>query len=217
MSHTIRFAALLALGLFSAPLLAAGDIEAGKARAASCAACHGADGNAARAGEFPSLAGQGATYLAKQLHDYKSQKRKNPIMLGMAMSLSDADIDNLAAYYASLPLTAGSAKAELATQGERLYRGGNTESGVAACAGCHGPAGAGIEAAGFPRLAGQNANYLALQLRAFRAAGRADIGAPAYRRNDADGDAPGMMQGVAARLSDAEIQALASYISGLSE
>lgn len=217
MSHMIRFTALLALGLSSAPLLAAGDIEAGKARAASCAACHGADGNAARAGEFPSLAGQGAKYLAKQLHDYKSQKRKNPIMLGMAMPLSDSDIDNLAAYYASLPLETGTAQAELAAAGERLFRGGNVETGVAACAGCHGPAGAGIEAAGFPRLAGQNANYIELQLRAFRAAGRGDIGAPAYRRNDADGDAPGMMQGVAGKMSDAEIQAVASYLAGLSE
>ena len=212
--NKLNFAVVMLAAAFSLPAMAAGDAAAGEKKAAVCAACHGQDGNSP-GGDFPSLAGQGEKYLAKQLADYKSGARKNGIMQGQAAGLSEQDMADLAAFYASKTIKGGSAKAELVAKGERLYRGGNAATGVAACAGCHGPAGQGIDAAGFPSLAGQHASYTEAQLRAFRAAGRKDIGAPAYRVNDADGDAPGMMQSVAAKMSDAEIQAVASYISGL--
>lgn len=212
--NKLNFAVVMLAAAFSLPAMAAGDAAAGEKKAAVCAACHGQDGNSP-GGDFPSLAGQGEKYLAKQLADYKSGARKNGIMQGQAAGLSEQDMADLAAFYASKTIKGGSAKAELVAAGERLYRGGNAASGVAACAGCHGPAGQGIDAAGFPSLAGQHASYTEAQLRAFRAAGRKDIGAPAYRANDADGEALGMMQSVAAKMSDAEIQAVASYISGL--
>lgn len=212
--NKLNFAVIMLAAAFSLPAMAAGDAAAGEKKAAVCAACHGQDGNSP-GGDFPSLAGQGEKYLVKQLADYKSGARKNGIMQGQAAGLSEQDMADLAAFYAGKTIKGGSAKADLVAVGERLYRGGNAASGVAACAGCHGPAGQGIDAAGFPALAGQHASYTEAQLRAFRAAGRKDIGAPAYRVNDADGEALGMMQAVAAKMSDAEIQAVASYISGL--
>ena len=214
--NKLNYAVVMLAAVLATPAMAAGDAAAGEKKAAVCAACHGQDGNSP-GGDFPSLAGQGEKYLAKQLADYKSGARKNAIMQGQAGGLSEQDMADLAAFYAGKTIKGGSAKAELVAQGERLYRGGNPASGVAACAGCHGPAGQGIEAAGFPALAGQHATYTEAQLRAFRAAGRKDIGAPAYRVNDADGDALGMMQAVAAKMSDTDIQAVASYIRGLSK
>ena len=214
--NKLKFAVVMFAAVMAAPAMAAGDAAAGEKKAAVCAACHGQDGNSP-GGDFRSLAGQGEKYMTKQLMDYKSGARQNAIMQGQAAGLSDQDMADLSAFYASKTIKGGSAKAELVEQGERLYRGGNAETGVAACAGCHGPAGQGVEAAGFPALAGQHASYTEAQLRAFRAAGRKDIGAPAYRRNDTDGEALGMMQAVAAKMSDAEIRAIASYISGLSK
>ena len=212
--NKLNSAVVLLVAVLAAPALAAGDAAAGEKKAAVCAACHGQDGNSP-GGDFPSLAGQGEKYLVKQLQDYKSGARKNAIMQGQVAGLSEQDMADLAAFYASKTARGGSARADLVEAGERLYRGGNMETGVAACAGCHGPAGEGIDAAGFPSLAGQHASYTEAQLRAFRASGRQDIGAPAYRANDVDGDALGMMQAVAAKMSDAEIQAVASYIAGL--
>ena len=214
--NKLKFAVVMFAAVMAAPAMAAGDAAAGEKKAAVCAACHGQDGNSP-GGDFPSLAGQGEKYMTKQLMDYKSGARQNAIMQGQAAGLSDQDMADLSAFYASKTIKGGSAKAELVEQGERLYRGGNAETGVAACAGCHGPAGQGVEAAGFPALAGQHASYTEAQLRAFRAAGRKDIGAPGYRRNGTDGEALGMMQAVAAKMSDAEIRAIASYISGLSK
>jgi len=210
--NKLKFAVVMFAAILAAPAMAAGDAAAGEKKAAVCAACHGQDGNSP-GGDFPSLAGQGEKYLTKQLVGYKSGARANPIMQGQVAGLSEQDMADLAAFYASKTVKGGSAKADLVAQGERLYRGGNPATGVAACAGCHGPAGQGIDAAGFPALAGQHASYTELQLRAFRAAGREDLGAPSYRRND-DGS---MMQSVAAKLSDTEIRAIASYIFGLSK
>ncbi len=212
--NKLNFAVVVLATAFSMPAMAAGDAAAGEKKAAVCAACHGQDGNSP-GGDFPSLAGQGEKYLTKQLQDYKSGARKNAIMQAQVSGLGDQDMADLSAFYAGKTAKGGSAKPDLVAKGERLYRGGNPASGVAACAGCHGPAGQGIDAAGFPSLAGQHASYTEAQLRAFRASGRQDIGAPAYRANDVDGDALGMMQAVAAKMSDAEIQAVASYISGL--
>src|SRR5699024_9470073 len=144
--------------------------------------------------EYPKIAGQGAPYLLKQLQDYKSGDREDAVMAGMASPLSDEDMEDLAAYFASKKIKGGAADPDLAEDGERLYRGGNAENGVPACSGCHGPAGQGIEAAKFPALGGQHAEYIEEQLRAFRAAGRDDLDADTYRTNDVeDEDALGMM------------------------
>lgn len=201
----------LACALFMAPALALeGDVEAGKAKAAVCGACHGADGNSA-APSNPKLAGQGEVYLIKQLQNFKSGERDNAIMMGQAQGLSEQDMADLAAYYASQSIEVGQADPELVEAGERLYRGGNMASGVSACSGCHGPAGTGIDAAGFPALGGQWAAYTESQLRAFRAAGRNDD-VTNKRANDPNA----MMRNIAARMTDDEIKAVSSYIAGLS-
>ncbi|MCH8542093.1 MAG: cytochrome c4 [Alcanivorax sp.] len=194
----------------------AGDAAAGEAKAAVCAACHGPDGNSPAA-DFPKIAGQGEKYFVKQLMDYKSGARENAIMRGQVAGMSEQDMKDLAAFYAAQPIEVGAADPDLVEAGERLYRGGNMSTGLAACSGCHGPAGEGIAAAGFPALSGQHARYIEEQLRAFRAAGRDDLGASAYRRNDTTSDEPGMMQAIAAKMSDREIKAVASFISGLSK
>jgi len=173
-----------------------------KIAAQVCAACHGADGNSALAGN-PHLAGQYPAYLAKQLHDFKANKeRKNPVMMGMAAPLSADDVRDVSAYYASQKPKGGAAKSkELVALGQKLYRGGNAATGVPACSSCHGPNGAGIPAQ-YPRIAGQLADYTVSQLKAFRTG---------ERRNDPNQ----MMRMVAAQMSDAEIAAVAEYIAGL--
>jgi cytochrome c553 len=171
-----------------------------------CAACHAGDGNSAAAAN-PKLAGQIPEYLHKQLVNFKSQggkkaERDNAVMAGMVASLSDGDMRDVAAYYASQKLRpAAAGSKELAAQGQKLWRGGNATSGVPACAGCHGPDGAGIPSQ-YPRLSGQFAEYVEAQLKLFRAGGRAN-------------DPNGMMRGVAARMSDQEIKAVAEYAAGL--
>jgi len=213
-------AAALSLGLASlaqASTMPKGDAAAGEAKAAACGACHGADGNS-MAPTFPRLAGQGARYVYKQLQDFKAGLRVNATMQGMAYGLTEQDMADIAAFYAKQTSGTGMAKADLAKQGEKLYRGGNPAKGLAACSGCHNPAGKGNAPAGFPRLGGQHADYVKAQLQAFRAAGRSDIVAdPALKRaNDAAKPGElGPMQMVAAKLSDAEIEALSSFISGL--
>lgn len=203
----IRTLALIA-GLFMGP---AGQALAQDAKAQGianqvCAACHAADGNST-APANPKIAGQFPEYLHKQLTDYKAQgskkpARENPVMMGMVANLSDADMKALSAYYAGQKLkpAAASDKALVAV-GQKLWRGGNAATGVPACAGCHGPAGAGIPAQ-YPRLAGQHAEYVAGQLRAFKEGGRTN-------------DPNGMMRGVAARLTEREIRAVAEYAAGL--
>jgi len=171
-----------------------------------CAACHGADGNST-APANPKLAGQFPEYLHKQLVDFKAKGGQKParasaVMTGMAANLSDADIANLAAYFSSQKLKpAAASDKDLVAAGQKLWRGGNAASGVPACAGCHGPAGAGIPIQ-FPRLAGQYSDYIAAQLKSFREGARSN-------------DPNGMMRGVAAHLTDREIQAVAQYAAGL--
>ncbi|MDF1821190.1 MAG: c-type cytochrome [Alcanivoracaceae bacterium] len=202
----------LVCSLAVAPAMALeGDADAGKNKAAVCGACHGADGNS-DAPANPKLAGQGEAYLVKQLMNFKSGERENAIMMGQAQGLSEQDMADLAAYYASQSIEVGQADPALVEAGERIYRGGNMATGLSACAGCHGPAGAGIDAAGFPALGGQHAAYTVAQLKAFRAAGRNDEKGP-KRANDPNA----MMRSVAAKMSDDEIKAVASYISGLSQ
>lgn len=181
---------------------AAGDPAKGKTKAAACGACHGADGNSSNSA-WPKLAGQHAQYLEAQLKAYKSGERKNPIMMGQVAKLSDQDIKDLAAYFAAQTQKAGVANPDSVAIAEGLYRGGNAEKAVPACAACHGPAGGGNAAAAYPKIAAQHAAYTAAQLKAYRDGSRAGT------------DSAQMMSQVAAGLSDAEIEALASYISGL--
>jgi cytochrome c553 len=164
-----------------------------------CVACHAADGNSAIPAN-PKLAGQHPEYLTKQLREYKSGKRANAIMAGFAATLSDQQMIDIAHWLATQPPKPGFAtNAELAAQGERIYRGGVADRQIASCAGCHGPTGAGIPAQ-FPRLAGQHAEYVKAQMNAFRSGARANNP---------------VMNMVAAKLNDKEIEALAEYIAGL--
>jgi cytochrome c553 len=182
---------------------AGGSAVAGKAKSSACASCHGVDGNSMIA-DFPKLAGQEAAYIAKQLADFKNPKsgRNNPIMLGMSAGLSATDMVNLGTYYASQKTTPGTAVADAETlkKGERLYRGGNAQSGIAACMSCHGPSGHGIPPH-FPRVSGQHSAYTQKQLQAFKTGERAN-----------DGD---IMTRVAFKLSAAEIKAVSEYMAGL--
>ena len=171
-----------------------------------CAACHAADGNSAMVAN-PKLAGQSYDYLHKQLVNFKPQagkkaERDNAVMAGMIANLSPGDMKDVAAFYASQKLKPASAKdKELAAVGQKIYRGGVAASAVAACAGCHGPSGAGIPAQ-YPRISGQFAEYVEAQLKAFRAGSRAN-------------DPNGMMRAVAGRMNDREIQAVSEYVAGL--
>lgn len=211
MTRQLAFAAsavaLLCAGAAAAQAPAKPDVAKGQGIASQvCAACHSADGNSAAAAN-PKLAGQFYEYLQKQLVNFKVQDgkkaaRDNAVMAGMVANLSLADVQNVAAFYASQKLKPAAAKdKELAALGQRVYRGGNVATGVAACAGCHGPSGAGIPAQ-YPRISGQFAEYIEVQLKAFRAGTRAN-------------DPNGMMRGVAARMTDREIQGVAEYVAGL--
>jgi len=200
MMKNLLISLIVSAGLMS--VAHAGDAEAGKAKAATCGACHGADGNSL-APTFPKLAGQGERYLIKQIKDIRDGNRQVPEMTAFVAGLSDADIADLAAYYAAQTPTGGGADESLVELGERVYRSGVAEKGVPACLACHGPAGAGVEAAGFPRLAGQHADYTKAQLNKFSMEQRAN-----------DGDTR-VMRDIAKRMHATEIEAVASYIQGL--
>lgn len=202
--------AAIALGCVD-PLLAAADAAAGKDKAAACAACHGAQG-ASAAPNFPNLAGIGEKYLLKQLRDIQSGQRTVVEMTGQLDGKSAADLADIAAFYAAQPRQWAGAKddAKSLALGEKIYRAGNPETGVAACTGCHSPVGNGNAPAGYPALGGQHATYLSKQLRAFRD-GAHDPAWTGARVNDENA----VMRGVAAHLSDQEIEALANFISGL--
>lgn len=166
-----------------------------------CVACHAADGNSTAAAN-PKLAGQHPEYITKQLTEFKSGARKNPVMAGMAAGLSPDDMKNLGAYFGEKKPNASSAKDQtLVAAGQKIYKGGNQSSGVPACAACHGPNGAGIPVQ-FPRLAGQHPEYILAQLMTFRSGERAN-------------DAAKMMRVIAAKMTDQEMKAVAEYISGL--
>ena len=180
----------------------AGDAEAGKAKSVTCAACHNADGNSL-APTFPKIAGQGERYLIKQISDIRDGRRNVPTMAPFVSALSDADIADLAAYFSSQTPTGAGAQQELVERGQTIYRGGIAEKGIPACLACHGPDGKGIDTAGFPRLAGQHAEYTKTQLTAF---------SMNQRTNDGD---TRMMRDIAYRLHATEIEAVASYIQGL--
>ncbi len=198
-------ASMLLVTALATPVLAQ-DVKADPAKgqtiaAGVCVACHGTDGNSPIP-SYPNLAAQHPEYLVKQLRQYKSGARPNAIMNGIAASLSDQDMLDVAGYYAAQKPRQGSARdAKLAIAGQQLYRGGDAKREIAACAGCHSPNAAGIPAQ-YPRLKGQHAEYTITQLKAFRAGERAN-------------DENAMMRAVTARMTDADIAAVAEYVQGL--
>jgi cytochrome c553 len=199
--------ALAGLALFATQVqansLVEGSPDAGKAKALTCTACHGAEGNSISA-LWPNIAGQNASYLQAQLMSFKDGSRMDPLMSSQAMMLSEEDIADLAVYFESLPAAAQSvADASTVDRGEALYRGGNTDTGVAACLACHGPTGRGNPAAKYPALQGQHAAYTAKQLNDYAAGTR-----------ETDGKTS-IMRDIAARLSKEDIAALSSYVQGL--
>lgn len=195
-------AVLLGLtGLMAINTAQAADIEAGKAKTALCLACHGADGNSMNV-IWPRLAGQHASYILKQLRDFKSGKRIDPTMQGMVAALTDEDMVNIAAFYETQKPAAAKFDEALVAAGQNIYRGGITETAVAACMGCHSPSGAGNGPAYYPALKGQHPEYLAAQLQKFKDGTRAN-------------DAGKMMRSVANRMSDAEMKAVSAYIAGM--
>lgn len=195
------FGFLVAAEISSVNVFAQGDPVAGQAKSAVCGSCHGADGNSPLALN-PKLAGQGEAYLYKQLVEFKSGARQNATMAAMVMALNDDDMHDLAAYYSSQEVTLGGADPALVDLGRSLYRAGNKDLGVAACMACHSPDGLGNGPAGFPALGGQHAEYTLTQLKSFRSG---------IRNNDA----AEMMRTTVQRLTDPELEALASYLAGL--
>lgn len=193
---------LLASLLIAGGAQAAGNAKAGQEKAQACFACHGVNGNATNP-LWPKLAGQNAGYIVKQLKDFKSGKqRTDPLMAGQVASLSEQDMEDLAAFFAAQKPMVGKADELTFEMGQRIYRGGNKTTGVSACMACHGPTGAGNPPARFPMLSGQNADYSAKQLKAFRAGERSN-------------DAGKMMQNIAGNMTDKEIAAVTSYMQGL--
>ena len=206
----LPFSAALAaasLLILSAPVTAEslvdGDAEAGKAKAVTCAACHGAEGISANP-LWPNLAGQGAPYIVAQLKNFKENRRVNVLMNSQAMMLTEEDMNNLAVYFSELPqATQTVADPDLVDRAEALYRGGHAENGVPACIACHGPAGRGNAAAAYPALNGQHAAYTAKTL--------ADY-ASGERKSNRQVQ---IMRTIAQRLTPEDRQALASYLQGL--
>ena len=211
MKKTIIILATVLLASFSSSIIAAGDAEAGQTKSATCMGCHGLAGNSAIA-TIPKLAGQGEVYLLKQLQNFKSGERNNAIMAGVASLLSEQDMMDIAAYYSIQTISENSAKgdAETIELGRKIYVGGKMDTQTSACIACHGPKGLGIPTAGFPSLSAQHADYIAVQLKAFRQ----------YSINEQTGSddvsrANEMMVNVAKGLTTVEIEALAQYIAGL--
>ncbi|EZQ18037.1 cytochrome c4 [Pseudomonas sp. G11-1] len=193
---------VLSLGVAGSAHALQGDAEAGQGKVAVCAACHGNDGNSIMP-NWPNLAGQGERYLLKQLVEIKEGVRVVPEMTAIVANMSDQDLADAAAFYAAQTPARGVADPELAARGEAIYRGGDLATGLPACTGCHSPTGQGNDPAAYPQLAGQHATYTAKQLTDFREGDRVN-----------DGDAM-IMQTIASRLSNKDIEAVSNYIQGL--
>ena len=202
-----KFSIAFALVLAGKQAMAGGDAEAGQAKAATCVACHGVDGNSA-VPTFPKLAGLGHKYLLKQMKDIRDGRRPVALMAGQVDNMSDQDLADIAAFYDAQPRTGGMADPDKVALGRKVYLAGIAERQVPACSGCHSPTGNGNGPAGYPSLAGQHAEYIAGQLKMFRK-GYED---PAGRTNGGEAK---IMRTTAFRMSDMEIEAVASYIAGL--
>ncbi|WP_462179296.1 c-type cytochrome [Pseudoalteromonas gelatinilytica] len=206
----IALSLTILLGTLSASNATAfdGDVNAGKEKSTTCAACHGPDGNAP-VNIYPKLAGQHADYIYKQLKDLKlgmtsggKEGRMDPVMSGMAMPLSDQDMKDLAAYFSSLNMSEGATPKDVVEVGQQLYKAGDAERGIPACAACHGPRGNGTSLAKFPKISFQHPEYIKSQLVKFR---------DGTRNNDLNG----MMQDIAKKLTDKDIEVLSKYLGGL--
>lgn len=211
--------ASVAMTVYAAPIVPSYDIEAGKKIVdANCAACHGATGVSVAPAQ-PNLGGQNIKYLYKQLVDFKTGARANGVMKAQLVGLSQQDLANVAGYYASQKAWGvGYGNPETAHEAAKLYLGGDKTRGIIPCAGCHSPKAEGNAWAAFPRLGGQHALYIATQLKLFRAAGRGDEGLmpEQMRTNDsAKKDEKGMMQTIAAQLTDKDIRILSEYLSAV--
>jgi cytochrome c553 len=184
-----------------------GSADAGQTKVATCSACHGADGNSIAmpvAPFWPALAGQHAAYLERQIAAFRSGERTDVAMQPMVANLSEEDIRDIAAWFSSQTMTPKGADPALVERGQRIYRGGVPERGIAACVACHGPSGQGNPLAGYPRVSHQHAAYLAKTLRDYRSGTRFS-----------DAELNQMMRNTAELLLDEEIDALASYMQGL--
>lgn len=191
----------LILAILFSSQLQAGDAAKGKAKTVVCAGCHAEDGNSALAIN-PKLAGQGEKYLVKQLKDFKSKARDNATMFPMASMLSDEDVENVAAYYASQKVQHMAVADKYIKIAEKIYRGGDSDRDVPACIACHGAKGNGLSIAGFPAIGGQHPEYTITTLKAFRSGARSN-------------DANGIMRDIVAKMSDEQIEALGYYLVGL--
>ena len=198
---TAIFGLVMLLGT-GAAALAQGDAAAGEGKIATCVACHGNSGNDSILPDVPYIGGQNEKYLLKQMVEIKSGVRPVPLMTGMLNNLDEQDMADVAAWYASQPLPQGAADPDMLALGESMYRAGNMSLGIAACTACHSPTALGNKGAGYPALSGQDPAYTAAQLRAFRDGSRSN-------------DEAAVMRTLSERLTDREIDALASYVAGL--
>lgn len=180
---------------------AAGDAAAGQSKTATCAACHSADGNSV-VGNFPKLAGQGEKYLLKQLNDIKGGARVVPEMTGMLDNMSEQDLADIAAFFASKKMQPGQAAEDQIELGQKIWRAGVAEKGVAACTACHGPSGNGIDSAAYPKLSGQHAQYVESTLNKFA-------------KGERENDPARMMRDIASKMSAQEMKAVSQYVQGL--
>jgi cytochrome c553 len=195
----LRLLIILAASLVT---IGAGNADSGKDKVATCVACHGQDGNS-MVGLWPSLAGQNANYLVRQLQHIKSGKRSIAVMAGLLDNFSKEDLDDIAAFYASKNNTIGQVAADKVELGRKLYYSGSLEKGIPACTACHSPKGKGNAPAGYPLLSGQQADYVTKSLKNYRSG---------ERNND---ESSQMMMAIAYKLDDVEIDALSSFINGL--
>jgi len=193
--------AFIALFGLSNIAIAQGNIEAGKEKSGTCVACHSVDGNS-QSDLYPKIAGQHESYIEKQLMQFKSGERNDPVMGSMVAALSKQDMQDLAAYFGSQVATPETVSPEIAATGRDLYMGGDKKRGIPGCTACHGPRGNGLALAKFPKISNQHPAYIKAQLEKFRS-------------NARNNDPNGMMTDVAAKLTDADIKLLSEYISAL--
>ena len=189
--------------MFMAGTAIAGDAAVGKSKSAACGGCHGFDGNSPIP-MYPKLAGQNETYIVNQLKDFKANTtRQNPIMMGMAAGVSDADAADIGAYFQAQSVKAAAAFDESKiTAGREIYKGGNMQTGIPACQACHGPTGAGTAGIGYPQLGGQYVDYTLAQLKAFKNGSRSN-------------DDKAVMRSIVEKMSEEDMAAVANYIASL--
>ena len=203
MNKLLYFINFLLLSVFSLNI-SAGNVEKGKEKSAACITCHGDAGVSVNAA-WPKLAGQHASYIASQLYEFQkgtNGKRNNAVMYGIALTLSNTDIEDLSAYYASLDNSIGVTDDKYVTLGQSIYRGGNLEYKIQACIACHGPNGQGNLPAAIPSLSGQHSTYIYTQLKNFQSKKRSN-------------DPNKMMRNIVYRMSEDEMKAVSEYIEGL--